>query len=133
MFLSMTNNIDFKVVFRALPGVCFVVLPDEALTFVEGSDILFKTLQVSREQLVGRGLFDVFSDPRNATGMSALRQSLSRVAKTKAPEELDMEYDVRGQVRLWHTYNSPVLDDGGNVVAVVHWAVDTTLGQGKNA
>ncbi|HZH14254.1 MAG TPA: PAS domain-containing protein [Archangium sp.] len=129
----MITNIDFKVVFRAMPGVCFVVLPDESLTFVEGSDLLFKTLGLPREHLVGRGLFDVFNDPKNSKGMSALRQSLSRVARTKAPEKLDMRYDVRGQEHRWHTYNAPVLDDGGNVVGVVHWAVDTTPAEGKKA
>jgi PAS domain-containing protein len=73
---------DFQALFEAAPGLYLVLAPDAPrYTIVAASDAYARATATTREELVGRGLFDVFPDPAepSISGASTLSASLSRV------------------------------------------------------
>lgn len=125
---------DFRAIFDSLPGSYWVVTPD--LTLVAISDEFEQVALVSREESVGRGLFEVFPDnPDDPTGASALRQSLMRVVETKQPDTMPLtKYSLRrpeseggGYVdRYWRPSNHPVLAPDGELLYIIHRTEDVT-------
>jgi PAS domain S-box-containing protein len=137
MHLAPTIQPGFRAIFEALPGAYLVLLPDPpAYTIVAVSDAYLTTTRKTRAAVVGRGLFEVFSDPRPADDESApgpdLRTSFAAVLRTRAPDRMaDHRYDLRGpggerEVRWWAALNTPVLDAQGNVQYILHQAEDVT-------
>ena len=66
----------FRALFESLPGLYIVLTPD--LKIVAVSDAYLKATMTKREEILGRGLFDVFPDnPADpaADGVSNLRAS----------------------------------------------------------
>lgn len=51
---------DFRVVFESLPGLYLVLDPD--LRIVAVSDAYAQATMTKREEILGRGIFDVFPD-----------------------------------------------------------------------
>ncbi|CAM5270745.1 hypothetical protein SNARM312S_02741 [Streptomyces narbonensis] len=91
----------------------------------------------TRDQLIGRHLFDVFPDnPHDpaATGMRNLSASLERVAATGERDTMALQrYDVEDlnrpgvwQERYWSPVNVPVLAPDGSVVLLVHRVEEVT-------
>ncbi len=71
---------DFRALFESAPGLYLVLKPD--LTIVAATDAYLRVAMTKREEILGRGIFDVFPDNPNdptATGVSNLRSSLERV------------------------------------------------------
>ena len=54
------SNPDFKALFESAPGLFLVLKPD--LTIVAVSDAYLAATMTRREDILGRGLFDVFPD-----------------------------------------------------------------------
>jgi signal transduction histidine kinase len=91
-----------------------------------------------RENVLGRGVFDVFPDnpdDTTADGVSNLRGSLLRVLEFRRPDVMaTQKYDVRRspeagggfEERYWSVLNSPILDDNGNVAWIMNRAEDVT-------
>src|SRR5262245_3562212 len=91
-----------------------------------------------REDIVGRGLFDVFPDNPDdpaATGVSNLKASLQRVLQFKRPDAMAVQkYDIRKpdsegggfEERFWSPRNSPVFDADGRIAYIVHCVDDVT-------
>ena len=73
---------DFQTLFEAAPGLYLVLLPDvPRYTIVAVSDAYARATMTLREEILGRGLFDVFPDnpaDPTATGVSELSASLGR-------------------------------------------------------
>src|SRR4051812_32857058 len=71
---------DFRALFEATPGSFLVVAPDPPkFTIVAASDAYLNATMTRREDILGRGVFEVFPDnPRDpeATGSRNLRSSL---------------------------------------------------------
>ncbi len=51
---------DFQALFESAPGLYLVLTP--ALTIVAVSDAYLKATMTKREEVLGRGLFEVFPD-----------------------------------------------------------------------
>ncbi|CAM5607766.1 hypothetical protein SAVIM40S_00239 [Streptomyces avidinii] len=78
------TGIDYQAVFQALPGAVALLTPD--LVYLDANESFLSASGRTREQLVGRYLFDVFPDnPTDpaANGMRNLRASLERVKATR--------------------------------------------------
>ncbi|MBM9501718.1 response regulator [Leptospira sp. 201903071] len=127
---------DFRLIFESLPGLYLILLPDFRITAV--SESYLRATNTKREEIVGRGLFDVFpdnpSDP-NATGVSNLKDSILSVIKDKATNAMAVQkYDVKRpdsegggfEEKFWSPVNSPVLNSKGEVVYVIHRVEDVT-------
>src|SRR5258707_36606 len=91
-----------------------------------------------REDILGRGLFDVFPDNPNdpsATGVRNLRTSLQRVLQDKTSDAMAVQkYDIRKpesegggfEERYWSPVNSPVLGPDGKVLYIIDRVEDVT-------
>ncbi len=88
---------DFRTLFESVPGLYLVLTPD--LTIVGASDAYLNATMTRRQEIVGRGLFEVFPDnpdDPNATGVANLRASLERVLTHRCPDAMAVQkYDVR--------------------------------------
>src|SRR5437867_6436017 len=127
---------DFQALFESAPGLYLVLTP--ALTIVAVSDAYLKATMTKREEILGRGLFEVFPDNPDdpaATGVRNLRASLDRVLTHRAPDTMAVQkYDIRRpesegggfEERYWSPVNSPVLGADGKVAYIIHRVEDVT-------
>lgn len=127
---------DFRAIFNGTPGLYLVLAPD--LTIVAVNDAYARATMTVREDIVGRGIFDVFPDnpdDLNANGVGNLRASLERVLRFGRADAMPVQkYDVRRpaaegggfEERYWSPLNTPVLDASGNVAWIVHRVEDVT-------
>src|ERR1700756_4512092 len=88
---------DFETLFESAPGLYLVLAPD--LKIVAVSDAYLRATMTKREEILGRGIFDVFPDnPQDpaATGVRNLRTSLERVLREKVADAMAVQkYDIR--------------------------------------
>ena len=127
---------DFKSLFESAPGSFLVLDPD--LIIVAVNDAYLRATMTSREEIVGRGLFEVFPgnpDDPEATGEGNLRASLDRVSRDRVPDTMAVQqYDIRRpeaegggfEVRHWSPLNSPVLGPDGELAYIIHRVTDVT-------
>jgi PAS domain S-box-containing protein len=128
---------DPGLIFGALPAPYLLLAAD--FTIVDATGAYVRANGTTREQLVGRDMFEVFrqhgTDPeKNARTMANLRASLLRVLETGAPDAMPVQrYDIpvagrpgEFEEKHWNPVNSPVLDDAGNVAYIVHYVKDVT-------
>ncbi|KPI33630.1 putative PAS/PAC sensor protein [Actinobacteria bacterium OV450] len=127
--------INYAAVFGALPGMVALLTPD--LKYADVNDDFTRLTGRTREQLVGRYLFDVFPDNPNdasATGVRNLKASLERVLTTGERDTMALQrYDVESaerpgqwEERYWSPVNAPVVDADGRVVLLVHRVEEVT-------
>ena len=131
-----SEGVDFRALFEAAPG-SFLVL-DPELRIVAVSDAYVAATMIRRDDVLDRGIFDVFPDNPDdpaATGVGNLRASLERVLKTGRADTMAVQkYDIRRpdsegggfEVRYWSPVNSPVLDDLRRVRYIIHRVEDVT-------
>ena len=128
--------IDFQLLFEESPDVLIVLLPDAPrFTAVAATNARLSSTHSSRTETIGRGLFELFPDnpdDPSADGTANLRASLERVLITKAPDTMAVQkYDIpRGdgsfEIKYWSPRNIPVLSSSGEVLYILHRAVDVT-------
>ncbi len=128
-------SLNFRSLFEAAPS-CFLVLSPDFL-IVAASDAYLRATMTERPDLIGRHMFEVFPDnPGNpaANGMATLRASLERVLAVRQPDTMPVQKYIRRpkceggsfEERWWSPVNSPVLDDSGSVVWIIHRVEDVT-------
>jgi PAS domain S-box-containing protein len=119
--------------FESLPAL-FLILTSE-LKIVTASDAYLKATMTHREDMVGRGLFEVFPDNPNdpeATGTKHLLASLRRVLKTGETDAMPIQkYDIRGpngvfEERYWSPVNAPLFGADGQIEYLIHRVEDVT-------
>ena len=127
---------DFRALFEGLPGMHLVLAPD--LTIVAASDAYLRATMTRRDEVIGRGLFEVFPDNPDdptADGTAKLRASLERVRATGVADEMAVQkYDIRRpaaagggfEERHWLPRNAPLLDADGRLRYFVHTVDDVT-------
>jgi signal transduction histidine kinase/DNA-binding response OmpR family regulator len=127
---------DFQLLFQSAPGL-YLVLTSQ-LNIVAVSDAYLRATMTKREQILGRGIFEVFPDnpdDPSATGMGNLRTSLERVLQDKTPNTMAVQkYDIRKpesegggfEERYWSPVNSPVLGSAKEVAYIIHRVEDVT-------
>lgn len=133
---SLLPTPDFRILFESAPGLYLVLTPD--LTIVAASDAYLRATMTIREQILGRGLFDVFPDNPDdpaASGVRNLKASLDRVLQNRAPDHMAVQkYDIRRpeseggsfEERYWSPVNSPVFGREGEIAYIIHRVEDVT-------
>jgi len=128
--------LDFRALFESAPGLYLVLTP--GLRIVAASDAYLRATMTTREEILGRGVFDVFPDnpdDPDATGVRNLRASLDRVLELRSGDAMPVQkYDVRRpaseggefEERYWSPFNSPVLNTRGEVDYIIHRVEDVT-------
>ena len=129
-------ELDYRLLFEASPDVLLVLLPDAPrFTMVAATGARLGLTFATREETIGRGIFELFPDNPDdptADGTRNLRASLERVLATRAPDTMAVQkYDIRRpdgtfEVRWWSPKNIPVLSDTGAVRYIFHRAEDVT-------
>src|ERR671923_543721 len=93
----LTAAPDFRALFESAPGLYLVL--DPALRIVAASDAYLRATMTVREEILGRGIFEVFPDNPDdpaATGVRNLRASLERVLRDRVLDTMAVQkYDVR--------------------------------------
>ncbi|MEU4101862.1 SpoIIE family protein phosphatase [Streptomyces tanashiensis] len=128
-------GIDYEAVFQALPGAVALLTP--GLVYADANETFLSMSGRTREQVVGRYLFDVFPDnPQDPTssGMHNLRASLERVVATGERDSMALQrYDVEfpdrpgvWQERYWSPVNVPLLAPDGTVALLLHRVEEVT-------
>ncbi|MGH7436891.1 MAG: ATP-binding protein [Polyangiaceae bacterium] len=130
------DDLDFRLLFEGSPDVLLVLLPDAPrYTMVAATDARLRVTHTTREQTMGRGLFELFPDNPDdpaATGAANLRRSLERVLATRAPDTMAVQkYDIRGpdgtfEVKYWSPRNLPVLSPSGEILYILHRVEDVS-------
>jgi PAS domain S-box-containing protein len=130
---------DFRTLFESAPGLYLVLEPDAPrYTIVAVSDAYARATMTRREEIIGRGLFEVFPDNSAdlaATGVSNLRASLERVVQRRVLDAMALQkYDIRRppeqgggfEERWWSPANSPVFGPDGEIAYIIHRVEDVT-------
>ncbi|MFI2205308.1 PP2C family protein-serine/threonine phosphatase [Streptomyces sp. NPDC020192] len=127
--------IDYAGVFQALPGMVALLTPD--LIYVDANEEYLRVAGRTREQVVGRHLFDVFPDNPNDPGASGMRNLAASMARVVATGERDamalQRYDVEDperpgewEERYWSPVNAPAFGPDGKVALVVNRVEEVT-------
>src|SRR5262245_55757879 len=127
---------DFRALFESSPGLYLVLTPD--LTIVAVSEAYLSATMTRREDILGRGIFDVFPDnpeDPNASGVRNLSASLQRVLEERVQDMMPVQkYDIRRpqseggafEERFWSPINSPVFGAIGELRYIIHRVEDVT-------
>jgi PAS domain S-box-containing protein len=134
MVESVKNLPDFRLLFESAPGLYLVLSPE--LHIVAVSDAYAEATMTRREEILGRGLFEVFPDNPDdpaADGVSKLRASLAAVLNHRKTHTMALQkYDIRRpdggfEVRYWSPVNKPVLNARGEIAWIIHRVEDITV------
>ena len=127
---------DYRALFESAPGSYLVLTPE--LRIVAVSDAYLRATMTSRENILGRYLFEVFPDNPDdpgASGVNNLSASLMLALETRKPQVMTVQkYDIRRpnsegggfEERYWSPRNTPVLGKDGRVAYVIHQMEDVT-------
>jgi len=132
---SVDKEDNFKI-FEATPGIRGLLLPNAPhYTIVGLTDDAIKVSGLSRDQLIGQSIFVMFpanpEDP-DFTGQRNLSASFEHVTTYKTAHQMPLQrYDVAQpdssfDEKYWQYYNSPVLDEDGNIKYIIHACEDVT-------
>ena len=109
------------------------------------SDAYLEATLTARDEVLGRGLFEVFPDNPDdpgASGVANLTASLHRVLEGRRPDTMQIQkYDIRRpgdlgggfEERFWSPVNTPVLDGRGEVRYIIHTVEDVTRRSGPSS
>jgi signal transduction histidine kinase len=128
--------LDYQLLFEESPDVLLVLLPDSPrFTAVAATKARLQSTHSILEQTVGRGLFELFPDNPDdgaADGTRNLRASLERVLATRVADTMAVQkYDIPlpdggFEAKYWSPCNLPVLGPDGEILYIMHRAVDVT-------
>lgn len=134
--MQASLELNYRTLFESAPGLYLVLRPNFSIVAV--SDAYLHATMTRREDIVGRGLFEVFPnnpDALTASGVSNLQKSLERVRATRATDMMAVQkYNIRRpeleggrfDERFWRPVNSPVLNAAGEVDYIIHCVEDMT-------
>ncbi len=129
-----SGAVDLAALFDGMPTAYLVMTPD--LVIVEANAAYLANVGRTREQLIGRPVFEAFpptADALDEHGVPRVQGSLERARDTGRPDTMPIQrYDIQdpdgpGMVeRFWSLISAPILDADGRVVLVVQRNEDIT-------
>ena len=135
----METESEFRVLFEATPGLVVALRPDPpAFTVIAATNGYLKATGTRRNNIVGRGFFDVFpgypGEARNKATAN-LKRSFETVLRNRSADMMAIQkypicpVELSGEgweERYWRGINSPVLGPTGEVAYILHRAQDMT-------
>ena len=126
----------FQLLLESAPGSFLILLPDAHFTIAAATNDYLQDTLTSRENILGKPLFEVFPDnpyTPEANSTRNLQASLQRVVATKATDAMGIQrYDVPKQdgtgfeVRYWSPVNTPALSANGDLLYIIHRVQNVT-------
>jgi PAS domain-containing protein len=135
----METESEFRVLFEATPGLVVALRPNPpAFTIIAATNGYLKATGTRRNDIIGRGFFDVFpgypGEARNHATAN-LKRSFETVLRNRSADIMAIQkyaicpVELSGEgweERYWRGINSPVLGPTGDVVYILHRAQDMT-------
>ena len=133
---SRSNETDFRALFEGAPDPYLILNRD--LVIVAVSNAYTSATMTKREDILGKGIFEVFPDNPNdpaAEGVRNLKASLLQVLKTEKPDAMPVQkYDIRKpdsegggfEERFWSPINTPIFDANHKLINIIHRVEDVT-------
>ena len=125
-----------QALFEASAIPTFLLSPDAPdFIFLAANDAYLSATHKTRADLIGRKVFDVFTDDPTRPGQNGqdlFRSALAHVLKTHQPHTLPVaRYDIPGldgrfEERWWLATTAPVLNAAGQVEVILHQVSDVT-------
>ncbi|WP_420130358.1 PAS domain S-box protein [Longimicrobium sp.] len=130
------HGANFWAVFESAPDAYLLLAPDPPrFTMVAANEARLRATLSRREDVIGHPLFEIFPDNPDdpaASGVRNLQASLHEVIRTGKPHRMALQkYDIRTpagtfEERYWDPLNSPVFDDRGELIYIIHRVEDVT-------
>lgn len=113
-------------VFESVPSL-YLILSKE-LIILTASDTFLQITAKNRKDIQGRSVFDIFPIDENIADSVAIRDSLHKVVETRLPDQLpigrydlpDPEHAEQIKTHYWHSLNTPVLNQDGEILYIIH-------------
>ena len=134
----MLHDQFFHAAFHRSPIGQYLLAPTDKLEFLAVNDTFLSYVGRSRDDLLGRPLFDVFpnnpGDPHD-TGVQDLAHSIKTSIETGVSQRMPAQrYPVEMQRdgqrvfvdMFWSATNTPIFDDAGTLLCVSHTTIDIT-------
>jgi signal transduction histidine kinase/CheY-like chemotaxis protein len=134
----MTQELDFQKLFESLPNLVLVLSTGPEFIMLAANEGRLRGTNTRREDCIGHSIFEVFGknpEEQSEFGAGVLRASLERVVQTRVPDRMAItKYDIPRpagegggfEVRYWSPLNTPVLNDKGEVIYIIHQTEDVT-------
>lgn len=134
--LDLISPAEYQRLFDAAPGLYLVL--DPQLRIVAVNQAYARATMTRREEILGKGIFEVFPDNPDdpgTEGVRNLRASLARVLQTGQPDTMPVQkYDIRKpaeegggfESRYWSPLNTPVPGADGKLAWIIHRVEDIT-------
>ncbi|MDT8397948.1 MAG: PAS domain S-box protein [Pseudomonadales bacterium] len=127
--------IDFRILFESVPALCLALDPEQ-FTILAVSDAYLEVTRSSRDQLLGRTMFEVFPDDPDDSEADGTRNLLASLQRVRARGVKDvMAFQLHPLInpatgkredRYWSTINSPISDADGRLLYILHRTEDVT-------
>ncbi|RJG05731.1 EAL domain-containing protein [Noviherbaspirillum cavernae] len=131
--------LSLESIFKSSPIGSYLLSPTPEAIILDVNDFFPHKVSFTREDMIGRSLFDVFpDDPKDSkeTGVEALRQSIAQAVATGKRQILLAQHlpikktlpsgEVIHEERFWNTSSTPVFDQEGGLTCVFHAMMDVT-------
>ncbi len=108
------------------------VIMDKDLVLVWMNDAYLRVTMRSREDIIGRKMFDAFPADQTSESYRQLDASLQRTRETAQTDEIALiRYDIEApdgsmHVRYWSATHTPMTDSNGDVEYILQHTVDVT-------
>lgn len=129
-----SSSLDYEALFGQLPDRYVVIDAHDGYKMIAANDAYLAVTGKTYEQIIGKGLFDVFPDTSERalkTGKGELETSFEKVATTGKPDSTGViRYDLRDergkmQMRYWQATHYPI-SEGDDVRAIIQSTADVT-------
>jgi len=125
------KSINFEALFNASPNP--YVLLDPSLVIMGMNEAYLRVTMRTREELVGRNMFDAFPSDPDSESHKQLRASFERVIHERVVDHIPViEYaiplpDGGGfEERFWSATHTPLFNDAGELISILQHTVDVT-------
>lgn len=131
---SFFESKDFIQFFKYSPQSLVIRADAPRFTMIAASDQYLELSATKREDLIGRGVFEVFPDnDSDPSGALSARNAFERVIAEKRRVDLPVyKYDIKVpgyddlQPFYWSNVNEPVFDEQGNVAFIINTTANIT-------
>ena len=123
---------DFRKFFESLVGSVSILSTD--YRFVAATEVWLAGVRKTRDEVLGRQLFEVFPGSPTDDGPESLKRSLDRVLSERVSDTMPLikyeiaSRDVEGQFeeKYWSVKNTPVFGANGDILFINNAADDVT-------
>ncbi|MEO8108636.1 MAG: PAS domain-containing protein [Ginsengibacter sp.] len=123
--------IDFKSIFKSLPAIAMILLPDSPIfTIAEVTDDLLRLSNNKKEDIIGKSFFHFLQN--NPHDAEVFRHSFSQVISTGIPHRIELQrYDIKNsdgvlQELYWAPFSTPVFNEAGELEYIFHLSENIT-------